>query len=142
GKLTAKLAEEAQTFLDRMPKLEAQRSLRKEYQAFVDGTITIDTLRDRRDTILARTKMSEVEAVRFARKVMGAVQIIKEYHLKPTTEPELVAWAIRGLYKRLDETIPSELEAKLKGIKNLDEEKLTLLLAEMRQTLGKREDLD
>src|SRR5262249_49730311 len=131
-----------QTLLDRMPKLEAQRSLRKEFQAFIDGKITIDALRDRRDEILRSTRMSEVDAVKFARKVMGAVQIIKEYHLKSTTEPELVTWAIRGLYKRLDEPVPSDLEAKLKNIKALDEEKLTVLLAEMRQTLGKREDLD
>jgi C-terminal peptidase prc len=143
GKLTPKLADEGKTLLERMPKLEAQRSLRKEFQKYVDGKINLEQLRDNRDAILAKTRMSEVDAVRFARKVMGAIDIIKENHVKKVSAEEMTGWAVRGLYKKLDEPVPAELEAKLKGLKGVDDaEKLTLVLAEMRQTLGKREDLD
>jgi C-terminal peptidase prc len=54
----------------------------------------------------------------------------------------MVAWAIRGLYRRIDEKLPAELEAKLKQVKELSDDDLKELLINARQTLGQREDLD
>ena len=142
GKIPAALAEEGRTLLDHMPKLESRRELRKEFQAYADGKISLNDLKERRDTILAKTKLNEVESVRYARKIMEIVALIRDHHIKKVTESQLVIWAVRGLYRRIDEPVPTEIEAKLKLATDLDEEKLTLLLAEVRQVLGKREDLD
>jgi C-terminal peptidase prc len=142
GKVSAKFAEEGKHLLARMPRLEAQRSLRKEYQQLVDGRIDMDTFTTRREAILESTKMRETDAVRFAKKVIDATVIIKDGHVKETNQGEMVAWAIKGLYRRIDEKVPTEIEAKLKKVKDMSEEELTVLLAEVRQKLGKREDLD
>lgn len=141
-KLAAKFGDEGKQLLERMPRLEAQRNLRKAYQALVDGTINVDTFQTRRDTILEGTRLREVEAVRFGRKVMEAVQLVKSEYVKELNEGEMVGWALKGLYTQLDEKMPAEIEAKVKKVKDLEEKDLTLLLAEVRQQLGKREDLD
>jgi C-terminal peptidase prc len=142
GKVPATLAEEGRILLDRMPKLEQRRELRKAYQSFADGKIGLDGLKDQRDTILAKMKLDATDAVRYAKKVMEVVDLIRDKHIKKVTSAELVVWAVRGLYRRLDEPVPAEVDAKLKSAKDLDDEKLQLLLAEVRQLLGKREDLD
>src|SRR5262249_36580953 len=54
----------------------------------------------------------------------------------------MVAWALRGLYRKADEKVPAEIEARLKNAKELRETELTALLADARQALGRREDLD
>ena len=45
-------AHEGRTLLSRMPRLEAQRKLRKEYQALVDGTLSVDKFEEARTGIL------------------------------------------------------------------------------------------
>jgi C-terminal peptidase prc len=125
-----------------MPKLEYQRNLRKDYQALVDGTNGLDTFETKRDAILEGTRLREVDAVRFAKKIIEASQIIKENYVKEVSQGDLIGWGLKGLYRRIDEKAPAEVEAKLKKVKGLSEEELTQLLAEARQKLGKREDLD
>jgi C-terminal peptidase prc len=140
-KLPAKYLEEGKTLLGRMPRLEAQRSLRKEYQALVDGSLSLDNFETKRQAILDETKLKRTEAIDFAQKVMKVVQIMRENHVKEISPGEMVTWAIRGLYRRTDEKIPTDLEARLKDAKDLKEAELTVLLADARQALGKREDL-
>jgi C-terminal peptidase prc len=142
GKLPEKYAEEGKTFLDRMPRLEAQRGLRKQYQAFVDGKIDLDKFVSERDTILAGMKLNRDDAMEFAQKVMEAVGIITEGYVKKINQNDLVAWAIKGLYRRVDEKVPAKIEGRLKNVGDLKESDLTVLLADARQALGKREDLD
>ncbi len=142
GKLPEKFALEARLYLERMPRLEAQRSLRKLYQDLVDGEIKLDTFETRRDTIVAGTRMREVDAVRFATKVIEATQMLKESYVKEINQGDMVAWAIKGMYRRIDEKIPEDLDAKLKKVKTMSEDELTRLLSEARLKLGKREDLD
>ncbi len=142
GKVPDNYAEEGETFLARMPRLEAQRNLRKQYQALVDGTIDLDKFKSVRDTILAGMKLNRDDAMEFAQKVMEAVGIITEGYVKKIDSNELVAWAIKGLYRRVDEKVPAKIEARLKTVGELKESDLTVLLADARQALGKREDLD
>jgi C-terminal peptidase prc len=141
GKLPAKLADEARPLLERMPRLEAQRALRKEYQQFVDGTITLDKLESERNAILEGTRLKRADAADFAQKVMEAVQFVQENYVKKLDAGDMVAWAVRGLYRRIDEKIPAAIEEKLKAAKDMRETELVALLTDARQHLGNREDL-
>ena len=142
GKVPPKFAEEGKTLLSRMPRLEAQRKLRKEYQALINGKIDLDKFTSRRKTILESTKLSDADAANFAEKVMGAILRIKSGYVKKLNTSDLVVWAIKGLYRQVDEKIPEKIAARLKDVPDLKEEQLTELLADARQALGKREDLD
>jgi C-terminal peptidase prc len=142
GKVPAKYGEEARTLLERMPRLEAQRSLRKQYQALVDGTIALDRFETERGNILEETKLRRADAAEYASKVMEAVQFIQENYVKKVDPGEMVGWGIRGLYRRIDEKVPENVEERIKKVKDLKEAELTVLLTDVRQALGKREDLD
>jgi carboxyl-terminal processing protease len=141
-KLPEPLAAEGKLYLERMPRLESQRALRKEYQQLADGKIDVDAFKARRDTILAGTQLSKRDAAVFARKVIEVTRMIKESYVKKVEQGDLVAWAIKGLYRRIDEKVPVEFEDKLKNAKGMKEEELSQLLTEIRFKLGKREDLD
>jgi C-terminal peptidase prc len=140
-KIPAKYYDEGKSLLSRMPRLEAQRNIRKEYQALVDGSINLDAFETKRQEILDGTKMRRADALKFAEKIMEVTQLMRDNHVKEISQGDMVAWAIRGLYKRLDEKIPPEIEARLKKANDLKEADLTALLADARQGLGKREDL-
>jgi len=142
GKIPATYEEEGKTVLSRMPRLEAQRNLRKQYQALIGGKIDVDKFVQERDTILADTKLKRTDAMEFAGKVMDAVKVITRGYVKKVNANDLVAWAIKGMYRQVDEKIPDKIEAQLKNVGDLKEEELTVLLADARQALGKREDLD
>jgi len=142
GKLPAKYADEARTLIARMPKLEGQRSLRKEYQALVDSTTTLEKFEAAREKLLEAAKLKRTDAVEYAKKVIEASQIIRDNYVKDVNQGDLVTNAIKGLYRRLDEKVPAELEARLKDAKTLKEGDLAILLADARQALGTREDLE
>jgi C-terminal peptidase prc len=142
GKVPATYEEEGKTLLSRMPRLEAQRNLRKQYQALLSGKIDVDKFKEERDAILADTKLKRADAMEFAGKVMNAVKVITRGYVKKVNANDLVAWAIKGMYRQVDEKIPEKIEAQLKNIADLKDEELTVLLADARQALGKREDLD
>ena len=142
GKIPATYEEEGKTVLSRMPRLEAQRNLRKQYQALIGGKIDLDKFVQERDTIIADTKLKRADAMEFAGKVMDAIKVITRGYVKKVNANDLVAWAIKGMYRQVDEKIPEKIEAQLKNIADLKEEELTVLLADARQALGKREDLD
>src|SRR5262249_3996676 len=106
AKLGKEMAEEGQRLLGRMPKLEAQRSLRKEYQKLVDGDISLEQMRQKREELLEAMKLPQREAREFATKVMQGIQKVDEEYVKEFNRGELVTWAIRGLYRRVDEKVP------------------------------------
>jgi C-terminal peptidase prc len=142
GKVPAKFAEEGEGFLERMPRLEAQRSLRKAYQQLVDGKLTADEFEKQRDTILEQTRLRRSDALAYAKKVMDGIDVIRKNYVKETSAGEMAGWAIRGLYRRIDEKIPDDVQAKLKDIKSMKDAELVTWLADVREKLGKREDLD
>jgi carboxyl-terminal processing protease len=142
GKVPATFAEEGKTLLARMPRLEAQRKLRKEYQALLDGKIDLDKFKSLRKAILDSTKLTHADAVDFAEKIMEAIVKIKRGYVKKLNTQDLVVWAIRGLYRQVDEKIPENITARLKKVADMKEDQLIELLADARQALGKREDLD
>ncbi len=152
GKVNEKFAEEGKTLLARMPRLEAQRKLRKEYQALLDGKIDFNKFLSQRKAIVESTKLSREDARDFAEKVMDAIRIVTRGYVKKLDPHDMVVWAIKGLYRQVDVTgttpvlypnkIPEKIAAKLNNVADMNEEELTELLIEARQAVGKREDLD
>ncbi len=141
-KIPGKLEEEARGLLERMPRLEKRQALRKAYQQFVDKAINLEGLESKRESIHDSMKMKRGDALAFAKKVLEATEVIKDDYIKEVNQGEMVAWAIRGLYRHVEEPIPAAVEAKLKNAKTLGTFALQQLMTEARQNLGKREDLE
>jgi len=70
------------------------------------------------------------------------VDLLMTKYIKPLNTGELTAAAVRGVYRRLEETLPSDLDEATKNPKELSAERQKELLILMREKLGKREDLD
>jgi len=94
GKVKPSLAEEGRLLLSRMPRLEAQRNLRKEYQKLVDGASDTDKFLAERETILDGTKLRRSDAMAFATKVLEAIKLVNDMYVKETNQGEMVAWAV------------------------------------------------
>jgi len=141
-KLTPEIVEEGKVLLGRMPKLKAQRSLRMEYQALVDGKENVKEFLDKRADILDGTKLSKSMAHDFAEKVIDATKVIKEDYIKEVNQGQMVDWAIRGLYREVEEKVPADVAKKLADAKEMPEKDLLALLMDVRLRLGKREDLE
>lgn len=142
GAISKDLAEEGATLLSRMPKLKAYQELRKTYQKLADGSLTAEQFTKDRKKVLDGMKLKRSAALAWASKVIQATQVVKEGYVKEVNQGELVAWAVRGLFRQLDEKIPPEIKDRLDKAKNLNEEDLTSLLADVRERLGQREDLE
>jgi len=134
-------AEEGRNLLTRMPKLEAQQNLRKAYEELADGTLALEGFQTKRTAILDTTKLTPKDANYYARMIIRATQLVQEGYVKNVNQAQLVDWAIQGLYKRLDEPLPSNLKERLEKAKGLSEVDLQKLVADARLHLGKREDL-
>jgi carboxyl-terminal processing protease len=142
GSVTPELAEEGAGLLRRMPKLKAYQTLRQKYQALVDAKLSVEDFTKERTTLLAGLKLPRTTAREFAAKVIQATQMVRESYIKPLNQGEMVVWAVRGLYRRIDEQIPGELRERLDKASKLSEKELTVLLTDARERLGQREDLD
>lgn len=140
-KLEKLVAEEGHNLLTKMPKLEAQQSLRKAYQKFADGAIDLGAFNTERKNILDSTMITERDANSFALMVLRAAKAVRQNYFQDTQQPVLVDSAIRGLYKGLGEKIPTPIKDRLDNIKAAKEADLIKILTEVRQHLGKREDL-
>lgn len=141
GKLTEELAKEGGDLLARMPKLNWQQSLRKEYQKLADGG-TVADLETARKELIASRKLVQADAETFVKQVTPAIRILAANYIKPVPRGELAASAIKGLYQVADEPLPADLADAIKDPKGLSEEKYGELLKEARTRLGKREDLE
>jgi len=141
-KISPEFAEEGEKLLSQMPKLEAQRSLRKEYQELVAGKLDAEKFTEKRDAILDATKLKRTAALAYAKRVMEAVQVIREGYVKEVNAGDMVAWAVRGLYRLINEKMPAEVTDRLNKAKDLKDTELVRLLADIRERLGKREDLE
>lgn len=152
GKAPDKFADEGKTLLAHMPRLEAQRKLRKEYQALLEGKIDADKFQSQRKEIVESTKLPRTDAENFAEKVMEAITTVTRLYVKKLDRHDMVAWAIKGLYRQVDVTgtmpvlypnkIPDAIAARLKDVGDMSDSDLTRLLADAREAVGKREDLD
>jgi C-terminal peptidase prc len=140
--ITPEIAQEGKKFLQRMPKLEAQRTLRKNYQALADRKMDVAKFLEERETILDGTKLRRALAINFSETVIDATRVILKDYVKDVKQGDMVAWAIRGLYRKIDERMPEDIAKKLASAKEMKEKELLALLTDVRMRLGKREDLD
>jgi len=139
--LSKDIAEEGHELLLRMPKLEAKQSLRKAYQKLVDGKVDLAGFQNERKDVLAATRLTERDADSFARMVIKAARVVRQGYVKDVNQGTMIDGAVKGLYKHLNEKLPSSISEKLKEPKGLKESDLLKILAEARLQLGKREDL-
>jgi C-terminal peptidase prc len=77
----------------------------------------------------------------FEDHVLSAADLIHDDHVQEFDKGELVAHAVRGLYRKLDVKVPAALEEKLKKLKGATVAELRALLKETRAGLGQREEL-
>lgn len=132
---------EGVALLEAMPRLKAMRNLRKEYEKLAAGGQAQDFEKARKE-ILDGTKLPREAAEAYARTVVKAAGLLVKDYVKELKQPELVANAIKGLYSRLEEKLPPEMLKRVESAKDLSAQDLTTLLADTRQNLGKREDLE
>lgn len=142
GELPEDAAKEGKAFLARMPKLKANQDLRKLYQKVADGTLSPADMAGQRTALKAALKVAPKDAQSYAKKVGDAAEIVNRFYVKETNSGDLVASAIKGMYRRIEEPLPPELDEKLKGAKTLSPDQRAALLADARTRLGRREDLD
>jgi C-terminal peptidase prc len=141
-KISDDQAVEGRKLLERMPKLKAYQELRRSYEKLVEGKEEPDKFTKHRDEILAGMKIKRSAAFAYATKVIQSTQIIRDNYVKEVHQGDLVAWAIRGLFRQIDEKIPTEIRDRLDKVRDLTEAELTAFLAEVREMLGQREDLE
>jgi carboxyl-terminal processing protease len=67
--------------------------------------------------------------------------VVARLYIREVTIADLVRSAVRGLYRRVDADVPGPIEERLKS-PDLTQDTLARLLADVRQDLGRREDLD
>jgi C-terminal peptidase prc len=133
--------EEGLHLLTQMPKLEAKQALRKAYQQLADKKLDVEAFLAKRKDIEESMKLTDSDARQFALTVLRGAKMVRDGFFKETNQGTMIDHAIEGLYKGVNEKIPSSLKEKLDGVKGLRDAELIRLLADSRQHLGKREDL-
>src|SRR5262249_25510185 len=95
-----------------------------------------------RNKIVEGMKLTHKAARDFAETVLDAVELVKDKYVKEVNKGQLVEWAVRGLYRSLDLPVPDDVAKKLAGAKSMKDRELREMLTDLRDRLGKREDLD
>lgn len=141
GSITKELAAEGHSLLHRMPKLKSPQELRKRFQDLADGKITSEAFAVEYKAIKDKTILAPDDADEFANKVLRAISIVDEKYVKKTQMSDLTVAAIRGMYRRLEEGMPKEIDDKLKESKGMSSSDMKGVLKAARLQLGVREDI-
>jgi hypothetical protein len=78
----------------------------------------------------------------FARHLLSAIRVIEENHVTPTTNTQMVQWAVEGLYNQQKKAVPVEIGKRLKRLEKANHEELLQLLHDVRADLGPRKELE
>ncbi len=81
-------------------------------------------------------------AKEYADKVVGALEIVRDGYIKKLVLGEMVKQGILALYEKCKTPVPDAIKNRLDKAKELNSKELKTLLADVRLSLGKREDLD
>jgi C-terminal peptidase prc len=141
-KLAPEVVAEGHRLLTRMPKLKHEQDLRKAYQQLCDGSIAAPAFLKIREDNLAARKLEREIAETYAARTIRGIQMVRDQYVKELNAGEMVGWAIRGLYRRVEAKIPPDIKDRLDKVKDMRRTELEGLLADAREHLGKREDLD
>ena len=140
--LSKDIVAEGERFLSRMPTVKYQQELRKEYQKLADGSIKVPEFIKARAKIESDIKLPRKEALDYANRVEKALDKIDKSYFKQKDLGELAGGAVKGLYEFVNEPIPSDLSDRVANPKGLTKAEIVALLADARQSLHRREDLD
>ena len=69
-------------------------------------------------------KLKRSVAFAYAAKVIQSTQIIQKEYVKEVHQSDLVDWAIRGLYRQVDEKVPADVRSSLDNVKGMSEPEL------------------
>ena len=136
------VVEEGTRLISRMPKLKALQELRKDFVKLADGKLKPAEFLEARKKIQAAMKLDKEDAETFARKTLFGLEKVQRRYVKDLNLGEMVQWAVKGVYQGLEEKVPDDIQDQLKGAKGLRRGQLADLLADARERLGKREDLE
>lgn len=142
GKVTKAEAAEGRILLARMPKLKNSQELRKKYQGLTDGTLAPADFSVERAALKAAVVLTAEGAAPFAKHVLDVANEVSRRYVKPVKAADLTVAAVRGLYHRVNEPLPAEVETNLKKSKEWTTNDMQAVLIDARARLGKREDLD
>jgi hypothetical protein len=80
-------------------------------------------------------------AAEYADSIVDAIQILNRNHVKKVSRTQLAEWALRGLYERMGDCIPSDIAKRLRDPRKPDNDDLRALLWDARYRLGRRSKL-
>jgi C-terminal peptidase prc len=140
-KLAHDVIDEGHQLLGHMPKLEGKQALRKLYQQLADKSIDAPAFLSKRKDLQELAKLADRDANQFAVTVMKGVSLVRDGFFKDVNQGNMIDQAIVGMYKAINEKLPTSIREKLDNVKGMREAELLKLLAQARQLLGKREDL-
>lgn len=139
--ITKEILDEGRALLKQMPGVKERQELRKVYQQLVQGKTTVEALKKKREEVRTALQVEDDVAKDFAKDVLNGANLLAEDYVEKVSQGQLVAWAIRGLYRQLAETMPNELADTLASLKEKKEPELRKILIKIRKELGNREDL-
>jgi carboxyl-terminal processing protease len=140
--LKEELTQEGRTLLAKMPLLENQQQLRKKYEELADGKLPLADFKAERDKLIAAGALPRADAEAFADKVMKISNLAVDDYVKQVKPRDLIAAAVRGLYRAADEKLSKEMEDRIKNLSEPgDPGQLRELLIDARLSLGNRKEL-
>ena len=142
GKLTPEMLVEGRELLARMPKLKGRQELRKQYQQLADKTVAAEAFIAARNAILESMVLPTADADKFAQTMLRAIDAVKSEYVKPIDTGEWAAFAVKGLYRRLEQVVPDDIAEQIKSPKGMERAAISALFKDVRKRIGKREDLD
>lgn len=142
GAAPKEILDEGERLLARMPRVKYQQELRKQYQELADGTIKVPELLKARAKIEDDIRLPRTDAEAYADRIQRALDTIGKTYFKEKNLGELAAGAVQGLYEYAHEPLPTKLGDRLNDAKSLKKGQITELLADARQSLHRREDMD
>src|SRR5207248_4745144 len=117
--LPKEVIDEGTRLITRMPKLKALQELRKDYVKLAEGEMDAKAFLEERTKIHTAMKLDKEDADSFAEKVLRGAEKVKRVYVKELNLGEMIGWAVKGMYRGLDETMPPELKTKVDESKNL-----------------------
>jgi C-terminal peptidase prc len=133
---------EGERLLGNMPAVKYQQELRKAYQKLADSVITADEFLKNRDKIIADSRLTKVDAQNYATRVGRAIDMVQRTYFRDIDSGDLAGAAVRGLFENVNEPVPADLAGRLLNVKGIGSNQITSLLADAREYLGRREDLE
>ena len=96
----------------------------------------------RRRADLKKAELDHAALEDFTSTVMDATEELHTDHIKTPNRGELVRWVVEGLYRSVGERTPNGLAERLRKVRGMKGEDLTVLVSDARKHLGKRKELE